>query len=386
MSDVASTSRCLRDLGLRRATLLVDRRRAEANLARFAARAQAAGVVLRPHFKTHQSAAVAAWFRHAGATCATVSSVGMARYFADHGWRDLLLAIPINPLEIAAYEELAGRIALGLTIASTAGLDAVIGGLRQPAALWIEVDTGHGRSGIGWDDHESLVALAGRAHDAAASGSPHRLAGLLTHGGQSYAARDRAQAAAAFAVVRERLQAAGRVLREAGLPQPLLSAGDTPGFAACADWSGLDEARPGNYVYHDLMQLAIGVCSPSDLACAVACPVIGLYPERGEAVLHAGAVHLARESLREAGADIYGRLLGCDRDGFGGLLSGWRVTGLAQEHGRLAAGDQRARAELGALRPGDLVLVAPVHACLTCEQFGSYLTLDGEVLPRYRRD
>jgi D-serine deaminase-like pyridoxal phosphate-dependent protein len=63
------------------------------------------------------------------------------------------------------------------------------------------------------------------------------------------------------------------------------------------------------------------------------------------------------------------------------LIEGWSLVSLSQEHGVLAADSDVTR-----LRPGDLVLVAPVHACLTCEQYSAYHTLGGVELPRYRRD
>lgn len=370
MSALWDTSRHLRQLGLRQATLLVDRARAEANIARFAARARAANVILRPHFKTHQSAAVADWFRRAGVRKATVSSIGMARYFADHGWSDLTLAIGANPLEADLYDALAGRIRLGLTVDAVATVDLLLPRLRRVEAFWIEVDTGQGRGGVPWADHAALVAVARRL-------GPGRLAGLLTHGGHSYGG----PAARVFGEVRTRMQAARSALVAAGLPAVPISAGDTPGFAASEDWNGLDEARPGNFVFYDLMQLQAGACGEDDLACAVACPVIGVYPARGELLVHAGAVHLSCEHLD----GTYGRLLQAGPPGFGRLLEGWAVRGLSQEHGRLAAESTGARAELQRLAPGDLVLIAPVHACLTCEQFARYWTLAGEELPRYGR-
>jgi len=381
VSDLAATSRRLAGLGLRRTTLLVDRRRAVANIDRFAARARSSGVVLRPHFKTHQSAGVAAWFRAAGIDRATVSSVGQAAYFADHGWDDLTLAMPANPREVADYAALAARVRLGLLVDHERTVDALASGLDRPVRVWIDIDPGYGRTGVGWHDGERLVAIARRVTATAQL----EYAGLLTHAGQSYAARSANAAAAVFDVVRQRLRSARATLVAAGLPGGRLSAGDTPGFAATVDWSGLDEARPGNFVFYDLMQLVAGICTASDLACAVACPVVGVYPHRREAVVHAGAVHLSRECLAHGGQAEYGRLLALADDGFGNLLPGWSLTGLSQEHGILTAQGEPATAQLAALAPGDLVLVAPVHACLTCEQFGSYRTVEGDELLRFRR-
>jgi D-serine deaminase-like pyridoxal phosphate-dependent protein len=362
-----ATSQRLADLGITRATLLVDRARCEAKIARFVQRARMSGVALRPHFKTHQCAAIGEWFRTAGVTRATVSSLGQAAYFADHGWDDLTLAVPANPAEADALADLARRIRLGVIVDHPATVAALPG----PLQVWLEVDVGDARTGVPWDDHAPLADLAARVEAAPTL----ELVGLLAHAGHAYRTAHRA---ATFHATRERLQAARSHLQRPGLQ---LSAGDTPGFAAVPDWSGLDEARPGNFVFFDLMQLDAGACTVADLACAVACPVIGVYPGRGEAVVHAGAVHLSKERLD----DGYGRLLGLTDGGFGDLLPGWTVAGLSQEHGVLAATGEAARAQLADLRPGDRVLIAPVHACLTGEQFGSYRTLDGAELPRYRR-
>ena len=381
MSDILATSHRLRELGLRRATLLIDRHRAEANIARFVDRAAAAHVSLRPHFKTHQSAAVATWFRTAGLARATVSSLGQATYFADHGWSDLTLAISANPLEVADYSDLAARISLGLLVDNSETVARLASDLTSTIRIWLEVDVGHGRTGIPWHHAPRLADLA---EQVTAAGNLE-LVGLLAHAGQTYAAADGGEAAAVFHATRERLQGCRDELARTGFTGLLISAGDTPGFAAVADWTGLDEARPGNFVFHDLMQMAAGACTGQELACAVGCPVIGVYPERGEVVVHAGAVHLSKERLSDLHGDCFGCLMSLDEGGFGGLLEDWSLTNLSQEHGIVTARGTAADNRLRQLRPGDLVLVAPVHSCLTCEQFGSYRTLDGDVLARYQR-
>ena len=381
MGDILATSRRLQELGLHQATLLVDRRRAEANINHFVARAAAANGTLRPHFKTHQSAAVAEWFRTAGVTRATVSSLGQAAYFADHGWSDLTLAISANPLEVADYSDLAARISLGLLVDTSETVARLAAGLTSEVRIWLEIDVGDGRTGIPWNQTRRLVDLA----EQLTAARNLELVGLLTHAGQTYDAADGGEAAAVFHASREHLQDCRRELTRAGFTGLLISAGDTPGFAAATDWIGLDEARPGNFVFHDLMQLVAGACTEEGLACAVGCPVIGVYPERGEVVVHAGAVHLSKERLTDLHGDCFGCLMSLDEGGFGGLFADWSLTKLSQEHGVVAARGKAADDQLRKLRPGDLVLVAPVHSCLTCEQFGSYRTLDGEVLFRYRR-
>ena len=89
---------------LERPTLLVNPVIAQQNIAFMAEKARRQGIRFRPHFKTHQSAAVGEWFRQVGVTAITVSSVDMALYFADHGWDDITIAFPVNIRQMTAPE------------------------------------------------------------------------------------------------------------------------------------------------------------------------------------------------------------------------------------------------------------------------------------------
>src|SRR4051794_5550175 len=152
-----------------------------------AAKAAASGTRFRPHVKTHQSPAIATWYREAGVDAITVSSVAMAERFAAAGWDDITIAFPFNPREARALLALVGRgVRVGLIVDSHEAvrrLDA--SGIA--ADTWIDVDAGYHRTGVDADDERALVDLAtaiGRARNL-------RLAGLLTHAGHTYAARSR---------------------------------------------------------------------------------------------------------------------------------------------------------------------------------------------------
>src|SRR4051812_7216365 len=110
--------------GITRPTLVVDRARAQANIERMAAKASATGTRFRPHVKTHQSPAMAEWYRAAGVEAITVSSVVMAEQFADHGWTDITIAFPFNPREAPALAELGSRVHLGLLVDSHVAIEA----------------------------------------------------------------------------------------------------------------------------------------------------------------------------------------------------------------------------------------------------------------------
>ena len=77
-----------------RPTLLIDKAKCKANIKRMALKARQNDIEFRPHLKTHQSLEIGDWFRQEGVTKITVSSVAMAKYFAQDGWKDITIAFP----------------------------------------------------------------------------------------------------------------------------------------------------------------------------------------------------------------------------------------------------------------------------------------------------
>jgi len=418
-------------------TPIVDETRVRANIARMAAKAHASAVRLRPHFKTHQSAEIGGWFHEHGVSAITVSSLRMARYFADHGWRDITVAFPVNLRELDEVVALARAISLGVLVDDPSVVRALAGAVSGlPAGcvrVWVKIDTGLGRVGVCWDDQARLSAVG----EALQPASGLTYAGALTHAGHSYGARTRAElgvihseSISRLRLARDRLDAgimsaAGgqRVGRmDAGRrPGPdedgglqsagELSIGDTPTCSLVERFDGVDEIRPGNFVFYDLMQLRIGSCRGEDLAVALACPVVGKYEQRGEIVIYGGAVHLSKEALgggavpREdpgsgvgpgtslrtssgtisnAGAgtgssrSMYGCLAIDPGAGLGRPEPRAPVVALSQEHGVVRV----PRDLWDTVAVGDLVLVYPVHACLACDLHARYVTTDGRTIER----
>ncbi|MDX9757777.1 MAG: alanine racemase [Bacteroidota bacterium] len=350
-------------------TLLLDEAVCRRNIARMQQKAARHAVLFRPHFKTHQSRRVATWFRDAGVTAITVSSVGMARYFADDGWHDITIAFPVNPREAEQIDDLARRMSLGVLIESPDVVGQLDRRLGAAVDAWLKIDTGYGRTGIRDENHALLRETA----QAVAASTHLRLRGLLTHGGNTYSAANNAEANARFDTSRRRMLAVADLLRadHTGLR---VSVGDTPGCTAAEDFTGIDEIRPGNFVFFDVMQSRRGSCLADDIAIALACPVVALHPERQEVVVHGGAVHLSCERIATPGADsIFGLVAMPRADGWTAPIPGAAVVRLSQEHGIVHLPASR----LADLRVGDLLAILPVHSCLTAECARGYRCLDG---------
>jgi D-serine deaminase-like pyridoxal phosphate-dependent protein len=272
-------------------TLVVLPEVAKTNINRMVDKAARHKVLLRPHFKTHQSADIAKWFEAAGVRAATVSSLTMAHYFFEAGWHDLTIAFPCNPRELLGIFSLERQMTLGVIVENLEVVN-LLGTGNCPLKVWIKTDTGYGRTGVLWHDAKSLESIASRVTAFPALD----FQGLLAHAGHAYGARTRADINAVHQQTLSRLQTAKAALERAGFTTRL-SLGDTPCCSVAEDFSEVDELRPGNFVFYDLQQLANNVCQEQDLALALACPVVAKHSERELVVVYGGAVHFSKVSF-----------------------------------------------------------------------------------------
>lgn len=352
-------------------TLLLDPRKCERNIARMSQKSTDNQVAIRPHFKTHQSQKVGRLFRKYGVDKIAVSSLRMAEYFAADGWTDITVAFPVNILEIDRINSLAGQIHLNLLTEHPTTIAFLHEKLQHTVGIFIEINTGNNRSGKTWADRALIDDMLDRIQ-----ASPRlEFRGFLGHAGHSYAARSEA----AILEVHDRSRAIMQAFRdqyEDRFPDLIISLGDTPTCSVAQEFSGIDEIRPGNYVYYDVTQSLIGSCTVEDIAVALASPVVALAPERNEIIVYGGGIHLSKDRVQGAeGFTIFG-LVGEWTD------KGWSVLtepdtyvrSLSQEHGVIHTTPER----VAATRIGDLIPILPVHSCMCADLMKEVYTLEGE--------
>lgn len=361
---------------IERPTLLLDRQRAIRNIVNMVRKAERSDVQFRPHFKTHQSSEIGSWFRQQGVTKITVSSVDMADYFARHAWEDITIAFPVNLRQCRALDSLAKKVRLGVVVESREVVNRIDKKLTTEVAAWLKIDVGYHRTGIAWDDGNS----ARNVYESVMASRHLRPAGLLTHAGHTYGAHPTEDIVEIYWSTLERMKAVKSQLvsddRELAI-----SVGDTPGCSHVTDFGDVDEVRPGNFVFYDLSQLQFGSCAQSDIAVAVACPIVAKHAERSQLVVYGGAIHLSKEYLptSERGA-VFGRVAMPTDDGWSPILEDCYVSSLSQEHGVITASQWL----LESAQIGDVLIVLPVHSCLTANLFGRYMTLDGDIIEMAR--
>ncbi len=328
-------------------------------------------VIFRPHFKTHQSAEIADWFAKAGVNRCAVSSLSMGEYFFEHGWIDICVAIPVNLNELETANRLAEKARLSLTVDHPLSLLAIKQQVNNPLTIFIEIDTGYGRSGVFYKNTQQIDALLSILTEA----RHLRFGGFLSHTGNNYGAANRAMGQDQFEKAREIMVWLKETYAEQ-YPNLLISMGDTPSSAFASHFQGIDEWRPGNFVFNDLMQLELKSCEETDLAFRVRCPVIGVYPHRNEIVIYGGAVHLSKDSMVFADRKVFGWAV---MPG-GKIADGFPVISLSQEHGIILANESFVRQ----IQPGDWLEILPVHSCLSADLCGYFHTTDGEKISKFR--
>ena len=351
-------------------TLLLNKQKSLMNIRRMKHKADKSSVLFRPHFKTHQSVEIGEWFRHEGVSSISVSSLKMAKYFVEAGWNDITLAFPVNIREVSQINELAGKINLNLLFIHPETVKFLDMFLENQVGGFIKIDTGYHRSGIPATDKKYIEKL----YRSIKNSGHIQFKGLLVHTGQNYHAVSKTEIVSNYCNTLEQLRDLADTCYS-DQKQMIVSIGDTPSCSIVDDLSGVDEIRPGNFVFYDLMQYELGSCTPDQVAVVMVCPVVSVQKDRNEVVIWGGAVHFSKEYiLREKNIPSYGRVVELNKDGWKWTGNDEFLASVSQEHGIVKLLPEK----IISIKPGDLIGIIPVHSCLTANLMKGYLTLEGE--------
>jgi D-serine deaminase-like pyridoxal phosphate-dependent protein len=348
---------------------LVDLDRLESNAKRMAEKALRLGVRLRPHVKTHKciEAARIQTDLHFGGV--TVSTLAEAQAFAAGGFSDMTYAVPIAPQKIADAADLHAEIGnLNLLVdhpETVRAIEEVAASRNTSLPVFLEIDCGGGRSGV--DPASDVTQLLVRR---LADSESIDFRGLLTHAGHAYGARSRSEAYEVACEERNLMTATAAEVRDLGVEIPEVSVGSTPTLRAIDDLTGVTEARPGNYLFNDFFQTAIGCCDLDDVAFSVLATVISVDIDQARAVVDAGALALSKDPGPTHVDPDYGFGLPVTLEDQH-PLPGLRIVGLTQEHGTLSGPG------VEALQPGTRIRILPNHSCLSAACFDRYHVVRG---------
>ena len=350
-------------------TLLLDAEKCKTNIRKITLKAKKNNLIFRPHFKTHQSIEIGEWFRNEGINAITVSSVKMANYFSTH-WDDILIAFPVNILEIDEINLLASKINLTLLIENLDSLVFLSENLKFNVNYNLKIDIGYNRTGI---EPDNFILINELIH----FNSEHlNFTGFLGHAGHSYKCRSNKDITEVHVKSTEIIKSLKSIYKQE-FPDLKVSIGDTPTCSIVSEFEGIDELRPGNLVFYDLTQNNISSNTIDEIAVCMVCPVVAIHPDRNEVVIYGGGVHFAKDFLvhKDYGT-IYGIVV--DQSNWGKEIPNCYIKSLSQEHGILHVSYEF----LSKLKVGDLIHILPVHSCMTANSMGEYYTTEGERISR----
>lgn len=357
--------------------LILDVERVRNNAERVSKIARRNDVRLRPHIKTHKCVEVTkiATAKHSGAV--TTSTLAEVWTFAKHGFNDFTYAVPIESGKFAeAIEIVKSGVKLNLItddLETMLELNEAAGNANVILNIFVKIDCGYHRVGVAPHTPEA-VEIPQFISDS----SNLDFAGILTHAGHSYHAHSVQEIAEIAGQERDMMVAHAEKLCGLGIEVPCVSIGSTPTINHVDHLQGIDEVRPGNYIFFDAFQATLGSCGFEDCALTVLTAVTHRSFEQRKIIVDAGAIALSKdrgavEFDKNCG---YGRVLDLD-----GNELGLRIDTLSQEHGSFFVKDDET---FNRLKVGSRVRILANHSCLAAAQHDAFNILDnGKIVAKW---
>jgi len=335
--------------------LIIDMDKLEFNLKDMAEFAKSRSINLRPHIKTHKSPDIAWMQINHGALGIACAKIGEAEIMAAHNVRNIHVVYPVvgrrKVERIIKLTDSTKIIGLVDCYEQARRLSKVLDEHNTTLDVTIAIDVGLHREGI---QPKTAVKFFRKVSEL-----PNINArGISTHAGHVYAAGSRGEV---IRIGREEGEIMVRVaeeLRKADFDIRVVSVGSTPTAKIAGNIDGVTEIRPGNYVFYDAIQAALGVVSLERCALRVLATIVSKHSQPyPRLIIDAGSKALTLDR----GAHGLSLLQGY------GVIAGYEdsllIERLSEEHGVVRILKD---ADLGV---GDRMEIIPNHACGVMNQF-----------------
>jgi len=325
--------------------LLIDLDIMERNLWKLADYSKKHSLRVRPHTKTHKIPALGRRQLDLGAAGLTVAKVGEAEVMLAAEPKDLLVAYPIiGRKKLDRLVEIARRTAV------TVSLDSVFAAKELSEAAQLagveigvlaEVDVGLGRVGV--LPGPALLALIADIH---------KLPKLRFEGIAFYPGHIKLMDKAGDQAVDQLAQLLDGILkdiRSAGFEVRIVSGGSTPTLFYSHRIPGLNEIRPGTYIFNDRNTMLSEACALDECAASILVTVVSTA-KSGQIIVDGGSKTFSSD-----------RPVGNTEVSFGHVVEapGAVFTKMNEEHGFVELRKERAQ-----FAAGDRVRIIPNHVCV----------------------
>ena len=342
--------------------LVVDLDVMERNLSQMAEYCRRHNLRLRPHTKTHKIPELAKKQIESGAVGITVAKLGEAEVMLKAGLKDLLIAYPIvGSTKTHRLAELAQRATITVSLDSeeaARGISAALSERRSGGAsvgVLVELDVGFGRCGVA-QENEAL-ALAQKISSLPGL----EFKGLAFFPGHFGVSPD--QRAVLRKQVNEFLDRCYEAFERAGLSFAIVSGGSTPSRYESEFFHGVNEVRPGTYIFNDRSTVGVSAATVDDCALSVLVTVVSTSVS-GRAVIDGGSKTFSSDTYHAE----HGR-------GFGLIKEdpAADIERLSEEHGHLNVSRSPRKYTVG-----ERLMIIPNHVCTTVNMHDEIYGVRGE--------
>lgn len=325
---------------------LVDLDILEQNIREMAMLCHVKGKELWPMVKTHKSIAIAKMQQQAGAAGFLTGTVDEAEMLADSGMKKLMLAYPVAGKEnIARMIKLTDRSNIIISLdghGAAEQLQETLKTANKVLDYLIIIDCGLHRFGVA---PEKAADLAHSLQDFTCL----RLRGIATHPGHVYGAASSMEVSGVAVEEVAALSRAKASLLRRGFQVPIVATGSTPTVKENAAAEVISALRPGNYVFYDNIQVALGTVAEERCALTVLATII-THPQPDTFIIDAGSKCLGLDKGAHGNKQLEGY----------GLIKGHAellITALSEEVGKIKI------CAPTSLKVGDKLQIIPNHAC-----------------------
>jgi len=325
--------------------LLIDLDVMERNLLRVSDYARSYGLRLRPHTKTHKTPALGRRQIELGAAGLTVAKVGEAEVMLGADPPDLLVAYPVigaRKLQRLTDVARSTRVTVSLdSLEAAAPLSAAASQAGVELGVLCELDVGLKRVGV--RPGSELVSFAQALR---------KLPGLCVQGIAFYPGQIKSldeEGLRAIDHLSQTVECCVRDLRHAGMEPEVVSGGSTPTLFHSHDVAGMNEIRPGTYIFNDRNTVACGGASWDDCAASILTTVVSASVS-GQIIIDGGSKTFSSD-----------RLVTDPEAGFGQVVEAPRAVfqKMNEEHGYIDI--TRAGRSFSV---GERLRVIPNHVCV----------------------
>ncbi|QZE13282.1 alanine racemase [Halosquirtibacter laminarini] len=352
--------------------LSINKERCHRNIEKMALKCQKHKVSLRPHVMAHCSLQITEWYRQFGIDKIAVSSLQIANYFADNGWEDITVTVPINIHDKEQLITLNNKIKLQTVVEHLSTLEELMD-VPSPISIYLKIDTDGEMLGIPSTNIKKIQKIIGFILK---NPSRFNFKGFMAHPYHTFTSETRHKINNIhYTTILQLTNLKNQFL--ASFPHIELIIGDTLSALICNDFRNITEIQPSTFIFNDALTWKLGACKLEDIALKIHTSVIAKNKSRNEIILQANEHHITRNSyINIDGKELYGRVFREDK-GKKTLLGELNyIHKISLTHATIKV----TPSEFFKIQRGDIIEIIPVKASATFKSCQWGETEDGEII------